>query len=236
MHNNFLKQGILFAVIVFLLVVIVVPGISGNNVGKYLNFGKNDNNKYQCNSSGWQQLIGNTSEGFGRTTNYAVRGIEVYDDHLYIGVENLNKSKVLPHFVQNKRRYNGRFQYEDVFSQFHSILKNKLFFSLFRTRNVKCINHCFFTHWLSTALNLAMHVRTRMSDGCEVWCYNETSWTPIVKDVVGEIDNGFGYIYNEGARAMIEYPPGSGNIVVGTFKVVKPYLPSEGCEVWMRIA
>lgn len=87
--------------------------------------------------------------------------------------------------------------------------------------------------WVGT-LNMQIRALGENTKGCEVWYYNETSWMPIVKDEVGEIDNGFGYIYNEGARVMIEYPRGSGNAVVGTFKVVKPPKLSEGCEVWMR--
>ncbi len=61
---------------------------------------------------------------------------------------------------------------------------------------------------------------------------------PLVKDGYDQIpSNGFGNINNEGARSMIEYPLGSGNIVVGTFKLVSTRLliPQEGCDLWMLI-
>ena len=87
--------------------------------------------------------------------------------------------------------------------------------------------------WVGT-LNMQIRMIGEDTKGCEVWCYNGTKWMPIVKESTGEIDNGFGNIYNEGARGMIEYPAGSGNIVVGTFKLTKPFETSEGCEIWMR--
>ena len=53
----------------------------------------------------------------------------------------------------------------------------------------------------------------------------------VVKNGIDKKSNGFGYLNNVGARSMLEYPPGSGNIVVGTFKFI---YPQEGCEVWIR--
>ncbi len=88
--------------------------------------------------------------------------------------------------------------------------------------------------WVGT---LSMQLKSLVmptTKGCEIYRYDGTSWTPIIKDDIGEMDNGFGYVYNDGARAMIEYPTGSGNLIVGTFKQVEPYKFSEGCEIWIR--
>jgi hypothetical protein len=75
-----------------------------------------------------------------------------------------------------------------------------------------------------------------LSKGCEVWCYNGTDLIASVEDVNGEEDNGFGQWFNRGARSMIEYPVGSGNVVVGTMTVNNPLdkdVEEEGCEIWM---
>ena len=52
-----------------------------------------------------------------------------------------------------------------------------------------------------------------------------------------EKQSGFGNLINEGVRSIIEYPEGSGNIVVGTFKLnsTRLFVPQEGFELWMRV-
>ena len=91
--------------------------------------------------------------------------------------------------------------------------------------------------YVGTANGKFVNLMEPQTDGCEIWCYNGTDWTPIVKNGIGEKSNGFGNIKNEGARSIIEYPQGTGNIVIGTFKLVstRPLLPQEGCSLWMRI-
>jgi hypothetical protein len=77
---------------------------------------------------------------------------------------------------------------------------------------------------------------TSLSHGCEVWQYNGTTWKAIVKDGA-EQPNGFGQWFNGGVRSMIEYPTGSGNLVVGTYSLQAAYLPwvhEDGCEIWVR--
>jgi len=79
------------------------------------------------------------------------------------------------------------------------------------------------------------------SNGCEVYKYESSTWTPIVEDDA-EINNGFGNIYNGGARSMANYPSTSSTLWVGTFKLksyllgyLNPLEEEDGCEVWMRI-
>lgn len=71
--------------------------------------------------------------------------------------------------------------------------------------------------------------------GCEVWHYDGENLIASVKNG-GEIGNGFGEKYMLGARSMIEFPTGSGNLVVGTYtmKSYKPKVKELGCEVWIR--
>ena len=74
------------------------------------------------------------------------------------------------------------------------------------------------------------------SKGCEVWHYDGENLTASVKDDTGEISNGFGNMSIIGARSMIEYPVGSGNVIVGTYSI-KSFIPEVkeiGCEVWIR--
>ena len=72
--------------------------------------------------------------------------------------------------------------------------------------------------------------------GCEVWCYDDTELKASVEDVNGEKPNGFGEWWNRGARSMIEYPSGSGRVVVGTltFRGFGIDEEIESFEIWMR--
>jgi len=45
------------------------------------------------------------------------------------------------------------------------------------------------------------------NQGCEIWSYDGSTWTPHIKDGVGEIPSGFGKTYNIGARSMSTYFP-----------------------------
>lgn len=90
--------------------------------------------------------------------------------------------------------------------------------------------------WVGTANGKMVNLMEPKSSGCEVWCYDGIEWKSIVKDGDNEKQSGFGKIINEGARSIIEYPEGSGNIVVGTFKLksTRLLIPQEGFELWMR--
>jgi hypothetical protein len=75
-----------------------------------------------------------------------------------------------------------------------------------------------------------------LSDGFEIWCYDGKNWEAIVKNDIGEKTNGIGDSSNLGARSMIEYPINSGNIVIGSLKMIRnsPPINSGGCEIWMH--
>ncbi len=73
------------------------------------------------------------------------------------------------------------------------------------------------------------------SYGCEVWNYDGSTLTPSVKNDLGEKPNGFGHDYDIAARSMIEFPEGSGRLVVGTVSLqaqFRPLVPEYGCEIW----
>lgn len=173
-------------------------------------------------------------DGFGEEENYGIRSMAVYNSEMYIATATdayqLNGPKVQGCEIW---KYDG-VKWTEIIGEGRinqnekdgfGVKWNKYIWSMEVTSDNKL--------WVGT-LNMQIRVIGDNTKGCEVWCYDGTSWTPIVKNEVGEIDNGFGYIYNEGARVMREYPPDSGNIVIGTFKVVKPPKLSEGCEVWIR--
>jgi hypothetical protein len=75
-----------------------------------------------------------------------------------------------------------------------------------------------------------------MTEGFEIWCFDGMDWTPVIKNDIGLKSNGLDNTKNLGARSMIEYPLNSGNIVIGTFKMINPnpLISWEGCELWMR--
>jgi len=50
------------------------------------------------------------------------------------------------------------------------------------------------------------------------------------------VEERFGQWFNRGARSMIEYPVGSGNVVVGTLTIediLDKNVEEAGCEIWM---
>ncbi len=182
----------------------------------------------------WEKMDCPGGNGFGETENYGIRSMIEYYDELYIATAT---DAYQPNGMNVQGceiwKFNGEIWTEiigdgkigeneqDGFGN----TWNKYIWSIDVSSDNKL--------WVGT-LNMQIRAIGENTKGCEVWCYNGNNWKPIVKNVEGEIDNGFGYIYNEGARVMKEYPEGSGNIVVGTFKVVKPPKLSEGCEVWIR--
>lgn len=176
-------------------------------------------------------------DGFGKPENYGIRTMIVYNDELYIGTatnllldkgfeiwkyDGMNWSPVISADVPGVKpgdvEYNG----------FGNPLNNYVW-----SMNVTSDNKL----WVGTANGRIHNLMEPETEGCELWCYNGAEWIPILKDGVGEKPNGFGNVKNEGLRSIIEYPRGSGNIVVGTFKLIstRPIMPQEGCEVWIRI-
>jgi hypothetical protein len=182
----------------------------------------------------WEKVECPGGDGFGEKENYGIRCMVVYNNELYIATATdgyqLNGPNVQGFEIY---KYNG-IKWTEIIGENGSNQHekdgfgskwNKYVWSMIVTSDNKL--------WIGT-LNMQIRMLGEDTKGCEVWCYNGSSWTPIVKDQEGEIASGFGCIYNEGARAMIEYPKGSGNIIFGTFKLMKTFINSEGCEVWIR--
>ncbi len=175
-------------------------------------------------------------DGFGEAENYGIRTMIVYNNELYIGTatnllldkgfeiwkyDGINWHPVISSDVPGVKpgdvEYNG----------FGNPLNNYAW-SMNVTSDGKL--------WVGTANGRIHNLMEPETVGGELWCYNGTEWITIVKDGIGEKPSGFGNVKNEGLRSIIEYPRGSKNIVVGTFKLIstRPIMPQEGCEVWMR--
>jgi len=176
-------------------------------------------------------------DGFGSPENYGIRTMAVYKDELYIGTaSNLVEDKGCEIWKYDginwipiiSAEVPGARPGDITYCGFGNPL-NKYAWSMVVTSDDKL--------YVGTANGRFTNLMEPKTDGCEIWCYNGTEWVPIVKDEIGEKPNGFGDKKNEGARSLIEYPRGSGNIVVGTFKLVstRPLIPQEGCSLWIRI-
>ena len=182
----------------------------------------------------WEEVECPGGDGFGEKENYGIRHMVVYNDELYVATAtdayqpngpNVQGCEIWKYDGENWTEIIGEDRSNPDEKDGFGTKWNKYIWSMTVSSDNKL--------WVGT-LNMQIRMIGENTKGCEIWCYNGTSWMPIVKDDVGEMENGFGYIYNEGARGMIEYPAESGNIVVGTFKLVKPYKILEGCEIWVR--
>jgi hypothetical protein len=197
------------------------------------------------NACEWEKVTlpgGNYGNGFGEDKNYGIRKLVKWGNNLYVGV-----AASAVQFVTKKAleiwKYNGTNwtcivgndtgapedeKWYDGFGDYY----NKYPWSMVVAKD---------TLWIGTLnhrlkVNLTKPFVHMLSKGCEVWCYNGTDLIASVEDVNGEEDNGFGQWFNRGARSMIEYPVGSGNVVVGTMTVNNPLdkdVEEEGCEIWM---
>lgn len=228
MKNSTIRKNLVFAIILFFTVASVVPSIGGTIGVNNTNFGKEDKNVHRCSSPEWKQLIGNESAGFGRDTNMAIRGIEIYNDELYIGTQSLNKSRLLGAPGSDKIMDDGHFLlYEGVSGQLPFIFEEKSLLSVLISKRFEYNNHYFLMLWLSISLNLAMHMRARMSDGCEVWKYNSSidTWSQLVGDnPEADLPVGFGDTKTIAASVIKKFKD---KLYVGTWTS-----PIKGCEIW----
>lgn len=175
-------------------------------------------------------------DGFGEPENYGIRTLIVYNNELYVGTatnllyekgfeiwkyDGLNWKPVIGDDVLGVEP--GDFEYNG----FGNPLNNYAW-----SMNVTSDNKL----WVGTANGRIKNLMEPVTVGGEIWCFDGENWIPIVKNDIGEKPNGFGNEKNEGVRSIIEYPKDSGNIIVGTFKLISTrlLLPQEGCEVWMR--
>ena len=185
----------------------------------------------------WEKVLLPNGDGFGEPENYGIRRMVVYNNELYVATA----ANVLHDKGCEIWKYDGVVWTpvisDDVpgvkptdknYSGFGNPL-NKYVWSMTVTSDNKI--------WVGTANGKMVNPMEPITEGCEVWCFNGTDWMPVVKDGDNELPSGFGDKINVGARSMIEFPQGSGNIVVGTCKLESwRFLISQtGMEVWMRI-
>ena len=183
----------------------------------------------------WEKVPLPGGDGFCEEKNYGIRSLEVYNNELYVGTAtdayqmdgaDVQACEIWKFDGEQWTELigdslTGEFETDGFGSRF-----NKYIWSICTTSDNLL--------WVGT-LNMQIKLDDRNTTyGCEVWCFNGTSWIPVVKDLYGEISSGFGDIYNIGARSIIEYPPGSGNVVISTYTMKQPYQPVQGCNVWIR--
>jgi hypothetical protein len=178
-----------------------------------------------------------SGDGFGEPENYGIRKLVIYNDELYVSTAaHILKEEALeiwkfdgtdwipvigddvPGIEEGDIEYDG----------FGNPL-NKYAWSMAVTSDNKL--------WVGTG-NLKMtYAGGLYSEGCEIWHYNGNEWIPVVKDGY-EKPSGFGNKKTQAARSIIEYPEGSGNIVVGTLRIatLSPKIPQEGCDLWIRVS
>jgi hypothetical protein len=194
---------------------------------------------------------GEFHDGFGESDNYGIRRLVNYSSNLYIG------TATSPFQVEKPWkdveaievwRYDGTEgwdAWECIIGDDTGASENDPEYDGFGDKyNKYCWSMiaCGDELWMGTSNNQFVSdfpIPDYVSKGCEVWNYDGENLTPSVKDDIGEIGNGFGNMSTIGARSMIEFPVGSGNVVVGTYSirdVFKPEVEELGCEVWIRYA
>jgi hypothetical protein len=141
----------------------------------------------------WIQTIGEKgiyNNGFNVTSNYATRGMEVYNDELYIGTQNVKFSRV-------------------------GSLNLKLISTL-AILVYKGLEYLGRTQPLLKLANIIIPLHGFMGDGCEVWKYNNSKdmWIPIISNSPGNIlSAGFGTKKNFAAAIIREF---KGDLYIGT--------------------
>ena len=156
-------------------------------------------------SFGWKQL---GEDGFGKHSNYATRGMEIFNGELFIGTQN---NLMINSMGLEKQPYGmtAASIVPDVYSVFGDLSRYPV--------------------------RMVLHLMTVFSQGCEVWRFNHSANT--MEKIIGEdslsgIDAGFGSHFNAAASVMKEY---NGYLYVGTWNTpVGGVIQSErkGCEIW----
>jgi hypothetical protein len=191
----------------------------------------------------WEKVTLSGGDGFGEWENYGIRNMVNYNDSMYVGTATHAFQR--PNKLVKKScevwRYNGTEwlcivgdntglpeDWDDGFGNYY----NKYLWSMTVADNKL---------WMGTSsFQFDWDPWDYDTIGCEIWSYNGSNLTPIIKNVRGEKPNGFGSNIdptNGGARSMIEYPVGDGNIIVGTMRLasfVYWWVDDGGCQVWMR--
>jgi len=154
---------------------------------------------------GWKQIADN---GFGQNTNYATRGMTIFNNELYIGTQN----NIIPNSL-NMEGQRISVMATSIFPDFYSI----------------------FGDLTRLPMRIAVHLMTFASHGCELWKYNYS--TDTLTNVIGDnsisgIAAGFDYHFNAAAAVLTVYKE---YIYVGTWNtpigcIMNP--DRKGCEIW----
>lgn len=163
----------------------------------------------------WEEVNLSGGNGFGSIYNIYAWSMGVYNDYLYLGTCNLD-----PDIGAQLWRYNG-INWDKVILPGGDGFGNSANYGI---RNiVEYQDEIFF----STAANV-LH----QNSGCEIWKYDENKWTCLVGDK-GDINDGFGNIYNKYAWSMIS---SDDKLWVGTANIqpLSNGIPfsTTGCEIW----
>lgn len=156
-------------------------------------------------SFGWKQI---TDNGFGKSSNYATRGMEIFNGELYIGTQN----NLLPNSI-------------DLEHQQSSVAAIYLFPDLY----------AILADLYRVPMRIIMHFGTLASQGFEIWKYNystDTLTQVIGTDSITGINAGFDYHFNAAAAVMKVF---KGYLYVGTWNtpIGSVFQPNRnGCELW----
>jgi len=217
--NKIGLQLIFYLIVAYL---IIIPNVSSEEINLKENYTEFNDllTLSQGNyNSKWKQI---TSNGFGKETNIASRGMEIYNDELYIGTQN-NK---FPKLFLNT--------FPELLQVMSQLLPNKLPMFLQMNNRFKVIFRI--AHYISVRnMRRILHMVVSRSEGCEIWKYNYSmdKLTQIVgKDSITGMDSGFGYNFNCMAGAIKEF---KNKLYVGTASTSIGSLQDpnrKGAEIW----
>lgn len=180
----------------------------------------------------WKKIELPGGDGFGENQNIGIRNIVEYNDELWITTASdplldIGACEIWKYDGESWTNVVGE---EGIFSDGFYDIYNKYGWSMM----VDSDNSL----WVGTvSVQVFKGGFPGTSRGCELWRLHDGQWTEIVGNSTdSEIGNGFNDKTNVGARSIIEYPTGSGQIWIGTLNLdVKDYKTYTGCEIWRRI-
>jgi len=170
----------------------------------------------------WTKVELTGGDGFGEPMNYGMRNIEEYNGWLYVGAATMGLNGL------EIWRYDENTWVPEIGDDVPGVK--------FKPKNIRNDgfgdrNNDYPFSMIVTSDN-ELWVGTSNSKGCEMFKCDGSNWTQIVGDNENsEIENGFGYAFNVGIRSMLEYPEGSGNIIIGTSTT---FSNPKTCQIWKR--
>jgi len=185
---------------------------------------------------GWELL----TEGFGNDCNFATRGIDIYNDELYIGTDNFNQSKKIQfqdvmEFLRNglkRRNFEGWEQlryslksdgceiwkYNDDTQELHQIVGNLPEADIESGFGNPMNSLASFI--IEFKGKLYVGTDSNVLVGCDVWRYDGSTWELVVT-------GGFGDVCNDGAHSAKVY---NDHLYVGTMNWNKS--KTGFCQIW----